>query len=124
MINTNFGLKIGNLQMPAILLTDDTTVLRSTKYGLQALLNWVNDYAYTCKLKYNAAKRNCLVFKSLKESSNHTELDFILGDIKIPNSRSVTYTGTLIDSELFCTNRKCMQKTETKSTFFIPCKSK
>ncbi|CAG2197835.1 unnamed protein product [Mytilus edulis] len=55
LISTNCGIRIGYLNIPAILLADDTTLLSASPKGLQGLLDCVQTYA--CKWnKYNGTK--------------------------------------------------------------------
>ena len=74
--------------------------MSSTKSGMQALLNVVNNYTTTWKLNYNATMSNCMVFRSSTVNANQPDLEFMQGEIRIPNKKSVTYAGTLIDSNL------------------------
>lgn len=100
LLETNVGLLVGHLQIPAILLADDTTILSSTPSGLQTLLNVVNEYAFTWKLKYNATKSNCVIFRPPKMTSNQADINFTLGSNNIKCAKSITYAGTLINSNL------------------------
>ena len=63
LIDTKCGLIVGDLNIPSILLADDTTLMSASINGLQTLLDVVNKYAQTWRLKYNATKSNCLIFK-------------------------------------------------------------
>ena len=72
LLETYLGLRIGLLHIPVLILADDISILSSTKSGMQTLLNVVNNYVTSWKLKYNA-----------------TDLEFRLGEIKIPDKKSV-----------------------------------
>ncbi|VDI79116.1 Hypothetical predicted protein [Mytilus galloprovincialis] len=102
LLETNCGLMIGHIHIPTILLADDTTLLSGTKSGLQQMLNVVNKYAYTWRLKYNATKSTHLLFKPAKTTIKHNEskYEFCLGETKVPMKQSIIYAGTLIDSNM------------------------
>ncbi|CAC5364242.1 unnamed protein product [Mytilus coruscus] len=51
LIESNSGLIIEHLHIPCVLLADGTTLLSSSKNGLQILLNIVHEYAQRCRLK-------------------------------------------------------------------------
>ena len=52
----NSGISISDLNIPAILLADDTTLLSTSAHGLQKLLDCVQNYACRWRLTYNGTK--------------------------------------------------------------------
>ncbi|CAC5390339.1 unnamed protein product [Mytilus coruscus] len=77
-------------------LADDTTLLSSSKNGLQILLNIVHEYAQRWRLKYNALKSKFLLF-SPKKYMQKPDYVFSFGDATILMNATVTYAGTLLD---------------------------
>ncbi|CAC5373760.1 unnamed protein product [Mytilus coruscus] len=90
LIESKSGLIIEHLHIPCVLLADDTTLLSSSKNGLQILLNIVHEYAQRWRLKYNALKSKFLLF-SPKKYMQKPDYVFSFGDA------TVTYAGTLLD---------------------------
>ncbi|CAG2187538.1 unnamed protein product [Mytilus edulis] len=90
LISTNCGIRIGYLNIPAILLADDTTLLSASPKGLQGLLDCVQTYACKWRLKYNGTKSCVLAF------NNNTDVDIKLGNTKIACKTDTIYAGTLI----------------------------
>lgn len=108
LIDTKCGLIVGDLHIPSILLADDTTLMSASRNGLQTLLDVVNKYAQTWRLKYNATKSNCLIFKPTKSRKcNDCEFSFNFGNDTVSTKFKVIYAGTLIDS-----SRKTTERTE------------
>jgi hypothetical protein len=52
----NSGISISDLNIPAILLADDTTLHSTSAHGLQRLLDFVQNYACRWRLTYNGTK--------------------------------------------------------------------
>ncbi|CAC5378926.1 unnamed protein product [Mytilus coruscus] len=75
---------------------DDTTLLSSSKNGLQILLNIVHEYAQRWRLKYNALKSKFLLF-SPKKYTQKPDYVFSFGDATILMNATVTYAETLLD---------------------------
>lgn len=69
LIDTNRGLLVGTLNIPSILLADDTTLLSASPNGVQTLLDVVHLYATKWRLKYNATKSSVLVYQTIEESA-------------------------------------------------------
>ncbi|CAC5420891.1 unnamed protein product [Mytilus coruscus] len=90
LISTNCGIRIGYLNIPAILLADDTTLLSASPKGLQGLLDCVQTYACKWRLKYNGTKSCVLTF------NNNTDVDIKLGNTTIACKNDTIYAGTLI----------------------------
>lgn len=105
LIETKCGLIVGSLHIPSILLADDTTLISTTKNGLQVLLDVVHAYAVKWRLKYNASKSNCLIFKPKRSRKDNMNYDFKLGIDNVPTKSQVKYAGTLIDVSMKTTER-------------------
>ncbi|CAG2247073.1 unnamed protein product [Mytilus edulis] len=101
LISTNCGIRIGYLNIPAILLADDTTLLSASPKGLQGLLDCVQTYACKWRLKYNGTKSCVLAF------NNNTDVDIKLGNTKIACKTDTIYAGTLITN-----NNKTFERTK------------
>ena len=100
LLSTNSGLLVGPINIPAILLADDTTLLSSTVNGMQKLLDIVNNYAQKWRLKYNASKSSVLVFKPSKKYQNcESRLCLKLGETVLERKNEITYAGTMISSD-------------------------
>ena len=92
LLSTNSGLLVGPINIPAILLADDTTLLSSTVNGMQKLLDIVNNYAQKWRLKYNASKSSVLVFKPSKKYQNcESRLCLKLGETVLERKNEITY---------------------------------
>ncbi|CAG2232008.1 unnamed protein product [Mytilus edulis] len=101
LISTNCGIRIGYLNIPAILLADDTTLLSASPKGLQGLLDCVQTYACKWRLKYNGTKSCVLTF------NNNTDVDIKLGNTTIACKTDTIYAGTLITN-----NNKTFERTK------------
>ncbi|CAG2231536.1 unnamed protein product [Mytilus edulis] len=104
LISTNCGIRIGYLNIPAILLADDTTLLSASPKGLQGLLDCVQTYACKWRLKYNGTKSCVLAF------NNNTDVDIKLGNTKIACKTDTIYAGTLITN-----NNKTFERTKNSA---------
>ncbi|CAC5412009.1 unnamed protein product [Mytilus coruscus] len=90
LIESKSGLIIEHLHIPCVLLADDTTLLSSSKNGLQILLNIVYEYAQRWRLKYNALKSKFLLF-SPKKYMHKPDYVFSFGDATIVMNATVPY---------------------------------
>jgi hypothetical protein len=75
----NSGISISDLNIPAILLADDTTLLSTSAHGLQRLLDCVQNYACRWRLTYNGTKSCLMLFDGHKQ--NDSEISVRLGEI-------------------------------------------
>ena len=62
----NSGISISDLNIPAFLLADDTTLLSTSANGLQRLLDCVQNYACRWRLTYNGTKSCLMLFDGHK----------------------------------------------------------
>lgn len=77
LIATNRGLLVGTLNIPSILLADDTTLLSTSPNGVQKLQDVVHLYATQWRLKYNATKSSVLIFKPSRNKRKPNDYDNI-----------------------------------------------
>jgi len=96
--NSRCGLKLPGINIPGLLLADDTTLLATTPRSLQNALNTVSSYAKTWRLMYNASKSNVIIFTTKRKI--HTQHRYYLNVDTIPVCDSVIYAGIM----LTCTN--------------------
>ena len=66
----NSGISISDLNIPAILLADDTTLLSTSAHGLQRLLDCVQNYACRWRLTYNGTKSCVMLFDGHKQNDS------------------------------------------------------
>jgi len=92
---TNWGIKIADHHIPAILLADDTCLMSASKPDLQNLLNIVNNYANKWKLKYNGKKSLVIPFNRDKTVNN---MKLRLGQCEIKYKNDIVYAGTVISN--------------------------
>lgn len=98
LVMTNGGITVNDMNIPGMLLADDTTLLSSTLNGLQMLVNTAYQYAQNWKLKYNSNKSNWMIFSKKKEvySSN----GITLGSQHIPRAKKVKYAGVTFSQSM------------------------
>jgi len=99
----NSGISISDLNIPAILLADDTTLLSTSAHGLQRLLDCVQNYACRWRLTYNRTKSCLMLFDGHKQ--NDSEISVRLGETFIENKNEHVYAGTLITRSVKTTER-------------------
>jgi hypothetical protein len=99
----NSGISISDLNIPAILLADDTTLLSTSAHGLQRLLDCVQNYACRWRLTYNGTKSCLMLFDGHKQ--NDSEISVRLGETFIENKNEHVYAGTLITRSVKTTER-------------------
>jgi hypothetical protein len=96
-------ISISDLNIPAILLADDTTLLSTSAHGLQRLLDCVQNYACRWRLTYNGTKSCLMLFDGHKQ--NDSEISVRLGETFIANKNEHVYAGTLITRSVKITER-------------------
>ena len=81
----NSGISINDLNIRAILLADDTTLLSTSAHGLQRLLDYVQNYACRWRLMYNGTKSCFMLLDGHKQ--NNSEISTRLGETFIENKK-------------------------------------
>ena len=81
--STKCGLALCDMNIPAILLADDTTLLSPSPTGLPKLLDCVQNYAYKWRLKYNGTKSCVMVFSEVKQYNYNSHINLKLGNVPI-----------------------------------------
>jgi hypothetical protein len=66
----NSGMSISDLNIPAIRLADDATLLSSSAHGLQRPLDCVQSYACRWRLTYNGTKSCVMLFDGHKQNDS------------------------------------------------------
>ena len=124
--NLNSGIQVYGIDIPCILLADDTTLASTSPKGLQTSLDTVYQYACKWRLTYNGSKSTCIVFsRSNKRQDNYT---FKFGELDILIADSVKYGGILLSSNLSCKARihaycqKARQSVNSLSNLGLNCK--
>jgi len=85
LVMTNCGITMNQVNIPGMLLADDTTLLSSTLNGLQTLVNTAYQYAQKWKLKYNPNKSNWMIFS--RKNEVYSAKGITLGLQNIPRAK-------------------------------------
>lgn len=92
----NYGLRLGDVHIPGILLADDTALTSYSPKVLQNMLNIVEEYAYKWRLHYNPSKS---VFVTFSKSQKKDYCITLFGN-DIPQSDSIVYAGCLLQGNM------------------------
>ena len=97
---SNLGLRVGSMNIPCVLLCDDTTVPTSTPQDMIRQLQVVEKYANVWKLTYNAPKSAMVIFRCTRNKKPVNNVSFEIGGSPIPVKESVVYAGVNFNASL------------------------
>lgn len=99
LVDSNLGVKIGNLLVPVIAYADDIILLSSNKEDMQKLLNITSQFGEENELKFNESKTNYMLFTApgLRETKTEEQLLLKLNNMPLNKVSTSKYLGYCLD---------------------------